>query len=58
MTKKDCISLIEDYELMKKHLKKCGYKIDADWEVGLDGTITNLKPRKRLKKPKRKRLQR
>ena len=56
MSKKDCITLIEDYELMKKHLKKCGYKIDADWEVGLDGTITNLKPRKRLKKSKRKKL--
>ncbi len=58
MSKKNCISLIEDYELMKKHLKKCGYKIDADWEVGLDGTITNLKPRQRLKKPKRKKLRR
>ncbi len=68
MSKKDCISLIEDYELMKKHLKECGYKINALWAIGLDGSITRtkrgeeeylksqMKPRKRLKKPKRKKL--
>ena len=70
MSKKDCITLIEDYELMKKHLKKCGYRISTLWSIGLDGSITRtergeleyiksqLKSRKFLKKRKRKKLMR
>ena len=71
MSKKNCITLIEDYELMKKHLKKCGYKISTLWAIGLDGTITKTergelehieliknqtKLHKRFKKRKRKKL--
>jgi hypothetical protein len=68
MSKKDCITLIEDYELMKKHLKKCGYKISSLWSIGLDGTISitergeieaiksQMKLRKRIKKRRRKKL--
>lgn len=68
MSKKDCITLIEDYELMKKELKNSGYRISSLWSIGLDGTITRtkrgedeyiknkMKLRKRLKKRKRKRL--
>ena len=43
MSKEDCINFIEDYELMKLTLKKCGYRISALWSVSLDETITKTR---------------